>query len=84
MGSYFFIQQQGARITVQEINSVYNATTATAEGTLNGKDIQLYYVNNLGTSGTSHLRVSEDGKSISGTYNDYTTGATGPINMFRY
>lgn len=67
---------------MQEINPLFGLT-AVMEGTIQGNEINVSYETVFGTVGTGILEVSSDGRRITGTFFDLTTGATISTNMFR-
>ena len=82
--SYVF-EQQGRRVTMKEITTnVFGATvTAEGEGELNGNVVQVFYITVLGANGRSTATVSDDGQSMTGSYQDLASGLTYPISLSR-
>lgn len=82
--SYVFVQS-GSHVTMQEITAnLFGASvTAQGEGQLEGNRVNVFYTTILGTNGRSQALVSEDGKSMVGSYQDLSTGLTQAISLLR-
>lgn len=81
-GISYVIRQNGNAITIQEVNAIYGIT-AVGQGAITQQDINLSYTTALGTVGRGSLRVSDDGRQITGTFTDQTTGVTMPASLSR-
>ena len=81
-GIAYLVTHVGDLVTMQEINPLFGLT-AVMEGTIQGNEINVSYETVFGTVGTGILEVSSDGRRITGTFFDLTTGATISTNMFR-
>ena len=81
-GSSYTVFQFGNVITMQEFSPLFGLTAA-VEGTIRGDEITLTYETALGTVGSGTVKISPDGRRISGTLNDLTTGITFPFEISR-
>ena len=82
-GLTYIMEQVGNQVTFAEFNPLLNTVTAGGAGMINGRDFVLTYQTALGTSGQAHLRVSDDGASMSGNYTDLSTGVSQYITLER-
>ncbi len=82
--SYIF-EQRGSRITMREVTTnLFGASvTAQGEGQLEGHRVTVFYATALGTNGRSQAVVSEDGKTMAGSYQDFSSGVTMGISLIR-
>ncbi len=81
-GSSYTVFQVGNVITMLEFTPLFGITAA-IEGTINGDEISLAYESALGTVGGGTVKISPDGRRISGTLHDLTTGVTFPFEISR-
>jgi hypothetical protein len=81
-GSSYTFYQNGTDITMSETTEGYGQT-AVGEGTLVGRDLVLTIRTALGSQGTLRAVLSEDGKTLSGTYSDQTFGSETPYTITR-
>ena len=82
VGLSYIIEQSGGDVTIQEINS-FGIVTAEGQGVIEGRDIDISYVTAVGTLGRALLSVSDDGRRITGTFEDLTIGSIAPATLFR-
>lgn len=80
---YYIINQNGNTLTVQEVNPNLGGVSAVGRGTINQQDVDVSYRTASGTSGRALLKLSEDGRRLTGTFNDQTLGTTAPANLYR-
>jgi hypothetical protein len=81
-GVSYFIQQFGTAVTIQEINPIYGVTAA-GQGTITGRDISLSYNTVFGTTGSARLKLSADGRQLTGTFTDLTSGFSLTATLYR-
>ncbi len=81
-GLSYIIGQNGSDVTIQEINA-FGIVTAEGQGVIVGRDIDISYVTVAGTVGSALLSVSDDGRRITGTFEDLTIGSVVPASLFR-
>jgi hypothetical protein len=81
-GVSYLIQQIGSAVTIQEISSIYGVT-AVGQGTITGQDISFSYSTALGTRGRAQLKLSADGRQITGTFTDLASGFSLPAALYR-
>ncbi|MCI0694066.1 hypothetical protein L0337_18915 [candidate division KSB1 bacterium] len=81
-GVSYLIQQIGSALTIQEISAIYGVT-AVGQGTINGHDISFSYNTALGTRGSALLKLSADGRQITGTFTDFVSGLSWPTILYR-
>ena len=81
-GLSYIIGQNGSAVTIQEINA-FGIVTSEGQGVIVGRDIDISYVTAAGTLGSALLRVSDDGRQITGTFEDLTIGSVIPASLFR-
>jgi hypothetical protein len=81
-GLSYIIQQSGDTVVLQEIHPVYGVT-AVGQGKIQGQSVEVNYITLVGTSGRADLQISADGKSITGSASDLSTGMNSPMNMYR-
>lgn len=79
-GLTYAITQQGAALTIQEINPFYGIT-AIGEGTLGDGTIVLSYRTAANTVGEGRLKLSANGRRLSGTFRDTYSGFTTPVQL---
>ena len=82
VGLSYIIGQSGGDVTIQEVNS-FGIVTAEGQGVIVGRDIDISYVTAVGTLGRALLSVSDDGRRITGTFQDLTVGSIAPVTLFR-
>ena len=70
----YVLQQVGERVEMKEVtNSVLGTmVTAEGEGQLQGNQLAIFYRTALGTMGQSTTILSEDGKQLTGTFQDFS------------
>lgn len=81
-GLSYIINHSGNFVTVQEINPIYGIT-AVGQGTIDGQNIDVWYTTAIGTTGRALLKVSADGRQITGTITDQSIGISTPIALYR-
>lgn len=81
-GLSYIINHSGNFVTVQEVNPIYGIT-AVGQGTINEQNIDVWYTTAMGTTGRVILKVSADGRQITGTITDQTMGISTPIALYR-
>jgi hypothetical protein len=81
-GSSYKFYQNGTSLTMEEFTSGYGQT-AIGEGTISGQDVTLTIQTALGSQGTLRVTLSDDGRSMSGTYSDQTFGTETSYTLTR-
>lgn len=72
-GISYIIQQSGDAITIQEVNPFYGITAA-GKGTIRRGVIDITYLTAMNTRGRARLKVSANGRQLSGTFTDLASG----------
>ncbi len=81
-GILYVMQQSGHMVAFREMNPVYGVT-AVGQGAINGQDLDISYTTIMGTTGRTLLKVSPDGQQLTGSFTDMSTGASGPVALYR-
>src|SRR6056297_79909 len=81
-GSEYDISQEGGTVYFTEYGLF--GITAEGSGTLQNGRLIFNYQTVLGTSGRATLEVSPNGRIISGTADDFTSGVSTPLYLTRY
>jgi hypothetical protein len=70
----YVLQQIGERVVMKEVTSSVLGTMVTAEGEgqLQGNQLEVFYRTALGTMGQSKATLSDDGRHLSGTFQDFS------------
>jgi len=81
-GSTYTFYQNGTDLTMSETTAGYGQT-AVGEGSIIGRDLVVTVQTALGSQGTLRATLSEDGRTLSGTYSDQTFGTETPYTITR-
>lgn len=81
-GVSYIVYQNGSTLTIREINPVFGVT-AIGQGVIAQRDVNISYTTAIGTMGRALLKVSDDGRQITGTFTDLTTGVSMPAYLYR-
>lgn len=81
----YVMEQTGERVTMKEVTTSFLGTMITAEGEghLQGNQLQLFYRTVLGTMGQSTAMLSDDGRRLSGTYQDFSNMIPMALSLVR-
>jgi hypothetical protein len=81
----YVLQQVGERVVMKEVtNSVLGTmVTAEGEGQLQGDQLAIFYRTALGTMGQSTTTLSEDGKHLTGTFQDFSNMIPLALSLIR-
>ena len=82
IGILYNISQYGNAITIQEVNPMFGVT-AIGQGVINQQTVNINYVNALYAQGRGVLKLSNDGRQMSGTFTDLSNGFTTNAILFR-
>ena len=80
-GLIYVLRQSGNVVTVQEIDR--GVVVAQGQGTIVGRNLDVSYTRLDGSSGRAHVKVSADGKELTGTYTNLTLGESGSLVLYR-
>jgi hypothetical protein len=80
-GLTYVLQQRGNVVTVEEIDR--GVVTSRGQGTLVGRDLDITYSRFDGSKGRAHVKVSADGKEMTGTFTNFTFGESGSLVLYR-
>lgn len=81
-GLTYVIQQSGDYVTMQEFNPMLGIT-AVGEGRVQGQQVNIAYTTAVGTFGQASLRLSDDGRVLSGQSRDTASGFVMNVQMHR-
>lgn len=81
-GVSYTLNQNGNQVIFQEVSSLFG-TVAAGHGTISHHDMTISYTTIFFTPGRADLRVSDDGRRITGSFTDTRSGATSTAMMYR-
>jgi hypothetical protein len=81
-GVTYQIEQQGTSFTIQE-QSPYYGITAVGNGQVSGRQLSFDYQTAAYTQGRGELQLSADGRTLQGSFQDYSTGMMIPAYLSR-
>jgi hypothetical protein len=70
----YVLEQIGERVIMKEVTTsvLGSMVTAEGEGELQGNQLAMFYRTALGTMGQSTTTLSDDGKHLTGTFQDFS------------
>jgi hypothetical protein len=80
-GSEYIIEQTGTQISFIEYGLW--GITASGNGRLSGNELIIDYETSFGTIGSAVLLLAQNGRSMTGTANDLTTGASTTLMLIK-
>ena len=81
-GFSYTLSQSGNEVVFQEVSPLFG-TVAAGHGTILNRDMTISYTTILFMPGRAELRVSDDGRRITGSFTDTRSGATSTAMMYR-
>ena len=84
-GASYVFTQYGNEVTFQEMTNYYGQPIVSVAGSgyLQGNTLNLQYQTLMGTTGEATLTIGGDGDELTGRTNDFSTGASMPLNLYR-
>ena len=81
----YVLQQIGDRVVMREVTTSVLGTMVTAEGEgqLQGNQLSIFYRTVLGTMGQSATTMSDDGKTLTGTFQDFSNMIPMTLSLVR-
>lgn len=81
----YILQQIGDRVVMREVTASVLGTMVTAEGEgqLQGNQLAIFYRTVLGTMGQSATTMSDDGRTLTGTFQDFSNMIPMTISLVR-
>lgn len=81
----YVLQQMGDRVVMREVTTSVLGTMVTAEGEgqLQGNQLAIFYRTVLGTMGQSATTMSDDGRTLTGTFQDFSNMIPMTLSLVR-
>ncbi len=81
----YVLQQIGDRVVMREVTTSVLGTmiTAEGEGQLQGNQLSIFYRTVLGTMGQSAATMSDDGRTLTGTFQDFSNMIPMTLSLVR-
>ena len=81
----YVLQQIGDRVVMREVTASVLGTMVTAEGEgqLQGNQLAIFYRTVLGTMGQSSTTMSDDGRTLTGTFQDFSNMIPMALSLVR-
>ncbi|GJL60679.1 MAG: hypothetical protein NPIRA03_35360 [Nitrospirales bacterium] len=81
----YVLQQIGDRVVMREVttNVLGTMVTAEGEGQLQGNQLSIFYRTVVGTMGQSATTMSDDGRTLTGTFQDFSNMIPMAISLVR-
>lgn len=81
----YVLQQIGDRVVMREVTTSVLGTMVTAEGEgqLQGNQLSIFYRTVLGTMGQSATTMSDDGRTLTGTFQDFSNMIPMTLSLVR-
>ncbi len=81
----YVLQQIGDRVVMREVTTSVLGTMVTAEGEgqLQGNQLAIFYRTVLGTMGQSATTMSDDGRTLTGTFQDFSNMIPMTLSLVR-